>query len=65
MSKFAERMLKLAADNKKTRKNKAKWRTSALLSQSGPGSSSSLGGGHACSFEPKETPQKRPRQDDS
>ncbi|MCI43841.1 hypothetical protein A2U01_0065079, partial [Trifolium medium] len=35
MSKFAERMLKLAADNKKTRKTKAKGRTSALLSQSG------------------------------
>ncbi|MCI30107.1 hypothetical protein A2U01_0051316, partial [Trifolium medium] len=36
MSGFAERMLKLAADNKKTSKNKAKGRTSALLSQSGP-----------------------------
>ncbi|MCI84335.1 hypothetical protein A2U01_0105612, partial [Trifolium medium] len=32
---------------------------------SGPGSSSSPGGGHACSSEPKETPQKRQRQDDS
>ncbi|MCI86567.1 hypothetical protein A2U01_0107848, partial [Trifolium medium] len=41
MSGFAKRMLKLAADNKKTIKNKAKGRTSALLSQSGPGSSSS------------------------
>ncbi|MCI74389.1 hypothetical protein A2U01_0095653, partial [Trifolium medium] len=64
MSGFAERMLKLAAD-KKTSKNKAKGRTSALLSQSGPGSSSSPGGGHTCSSEPKATPQKRQRQDDS
>ncbi|MCI23207.1 hypothetical protein A2U01_0044385, partial [Trifolium medium] len=40
MSGFAERMLKLAAD-KKASKNKAKGRTSAILSQSGPGSSSS------------------------
>ncbi|MCI47706.1 hypothetical protein A2U01_0068948, partial [Trifolium medium] len=64
MSGFAERMLKLAAD-KKTNKNKAKGRTSALHSQSGPGSSSSPRGGHACSSEPKETPQKRQRQDDS
>ncbi|MCI33254.1 hypothetical protein A2U01_0054471, partial [Trifolium medium] len=65
MSGFAERMLKLAADNKKTGKKKAKGRTSALLSQSGPGSSSSPVGGQACSSDPNETPQKRPRQDDS
>ncbi|MCI69743.1 hypothetical protein A2U01_0091006, partial [Trifolium medium] len=65
MSGFAERMLKLAADNKKTGKKKVKGRTMVLHSQSGPGSSSSPGGGHACSSEPKETPQKRPRQDDS
>ncbi|MCI51041.1 hypothetical protein A2U01_0072285, partial [Trifolium medium] len=64
MADFAERMLKLAAD-KKANKNKAKGRTKALLSQSGPGSSSSPGGGQAYSSEPKETPQKRPRQDDS
>ncbi|MCI29536.1 hypothetical protein A2U01_0050745, partial [Trifolium medium] len=51
---FAERMLKLAVDKKKAGKNKAKGRTSAILSQSGPGSSSSPGGGHACSSEPKE-----------
>ncbi|MCI54629.1 hypothetical protein A2U01_0075879, partial [Trifolium medium] len=35
------------------------------LSQTGPGSSSSPGGGHACSSEPRATPQKRQRQDDS
>ncbi|MCI81111.1 hypothetical protein A2U01_0102383, partial [Trifolium medium] len=64
MSNFAERMLKLAAD-KKTSKNKVKGRTTGLLGQSGPGSSSSPGGGHACSSELKETPQKRQRQDDS
>ncbi|MCI91594.1 hypothetical protein A2U01_0112888, partial [Trifolium medium] len=57
-------MLKLAAD-KKMSKNKVKGRTTVLLNQSGPGSSSSPGGGHACSLEPKETPQKRQRQDDS
>ncbi|MCI96991.1 hypothetical protein A2U01_0118291, partial [Trifolium medium] len=56
MAEFAERMLKLVAD-KKTNKNKAKGRTKALLSQSGPGSSSSPGGGQACSSEPKATPQ--------
>ncbi|MCI71998.1 hypothetical protein A2U01_0093261, partial [Trifolium medium] len=38
MSRFTERMLKLAAD-KKTSKNKAKGRTKTLLSQSGPGNS--------------------------
>ncbi|MCI75603.1 hypothetical protein A2U01_0096872, partial [Trifolium medium] len=48
-----------AADNKKTSKNKAKGRTSALLSQSGPGSCSSPGGGHVCSSEPKETPPEK------
>ncbi|MCI65849.1 hypothetical protein A2U01_0087107, partial [Trifolium medium] len=64
MAEFAERMLKLAAD-KKASKNKAKGRTKALLSQSSPGNSSSPGGGHACSSEPKGTPQKRQRQDDS
>ncbi|MCI91261.1 hypothetical protein A2U01_0112555, partial [Trifolium medium] len=42
MSSFAERMLKLAAD-KKTSKKKVKGRTTVLLSQSGPGSSSSPG----------------------
>ncbi|MCI43761.1 hypothetical protein A2U01_0064999, partial [Trifolium medium] len=42
MSNFAERMLKLAAD-KKASKNKVKERTTGLLSQSGPGSSSSPG----------------------
>ncbi|MCI64116.1 hypothetical protein A2U01_0085373, partial [Trifolium medium] len=52
MSGFAERMLKLAAD-KKASKNKAKGRPTALLRQTGPGSSSSPGGGHACSSEPK------------
>ncbi|MCI78589.1 hypothetical protein A2U01_0099859, partial [Trifolium medium] len=40
-------------------------RTVVVLSQSGPGSSSSPGGGYACSSEPMETPQKRQRQDDS
>ncbi|MCI59069.1 hypothetical protein A2U01_0080324, partial [Trifolium medium] len=50
---------------KKANKNKAKGRTKALLSQSGPRSSSSPVGGQACSSEPKETPQKRQRQDDS
>ncbi|MCI62487.1 hypothetical protein A2U01_0083744 [Trifolium medium] len=55
MSGFAERILKLAADNKASKK-KVKGRTSALLSQSGPGSSSSPRGGQACSSEPKETP---------
>ncbi|MCI81124.1 hypothetical protein A2U01_0102396, partial [Trifolium medium] len=64
MSGFAERMLKLA-DDKKASKDKAKERTKTLLSQSGPGNSSSPGNGQACSSEPKETPQKRPRQDDS
>ncbi|MCI70642.1 hypothetical protein A2U01_0091905, partial [Trifolium medium] len=64
MAEFAERMLKLAAD-KKANKNKVKGRTKALLSQFGPGSSSSPGGGQACSSAPKETPQKRARQDDS
>ncbi|MCI70242.1 hypothetical protein A2U01_0091505, partial [Trifolium medium] len=63
MSGFAERMLKLAAD-KKASKNKAKGRAT-LLSQSGPGNSSSPGSGQACSSEAKETPQKRQRQDDS
>ncbi|MCI62286.1 hypothetical protein A2U01_0083543, partial [Trifolium medium] len=37
----------------------------AVLSRSGPGNSSSPGGGHTCSSEPKETPQKRARLDDS
>ncbi|MCI46442.1 hypothetical protein A2U01_0067682, partial [Trifolium medium] len=64
MANFAERMLKLAAD-KKTSKNKAKGRTKALLCQSGPRSSSSPVGGQACSSEPRETPQKRARQDNS
>ncbi|MCI27434.1 hypothetical protein A2U01_0048633, partial [Trifolium medium] len=36
-----------------------------VLSQSGPENSSSPGSGRGCSSEPKETPQKRPRQDDS
>ncbi|MCI61608.1 hypothetical protein A2U01_0082865, partial [Trifolium medium] len=58
MSSFAERMLKLAAD-KKTSKKKVKGGTMHVLSQSGPGSSSSTGGGNACSSAPKETPQKR------
>ncbi|MCI88623.1 hypothetical protein A2U01_0109910, partial [Trifolium medium] len=40
-------------------------RTKTLLSQSGPGNSSSPGGGQTCSSRPKETPQKRQRQDDS
>ncbi|MCI54634.1 hypothetical protein A2U01_0075884, partial [Trifolium medium] len=47
MAEFAGRMLKLAAD-KKAQKNKAKGRTKALLSQSGPGGSSSPVGGQAC-----------------
>ncbi|MCI64213.1 hypothetical protein A2U01_0085471, partial [Trifolium medium] len=54
-----------AADKNKASKNKAKGRTKALLNQSGPGSSSSPVGGHACSSEQRETPQKRARQDDS
>ncbi|MCI48834.1 hypothetical protein A2U01_0070077, partial [Trifolium medium] len=63
---FAERMLKLAADKKTSKKN-LKGGTAIVLSQSGPGSSSSPGGGRGCSSEPKEreTPQKRQRQDDS
>ncbi|MCI80804.1 hypothetical protein A2U01_0102075, partial [Trifolium medium] len=55
MVDFAERILKLAAD-KKANKIKAKGRTNAFLSQSGPGSSFSPGGGQACSSAPKETP---------
>ncbi|MCI01752.1 hypothetical protein A2U01_0022780, partial [Trifolium medium] len=65
MASFGERMLKLAADNKKTGKKKIKGGTVVSLSQSAPGNSSSPGGGHACSSAPKETPQKRQRQDDS
>ncbi|MCI72936.1 hypothetical protein A2U01_0094200, partial [Trifolium medium] len=37
----------------------------AVLSRSGAGNSSSPVGGHACSSDPKETPNKRARQDDS
>ncbi|MCI84034.1 hypothetical protein A2U01_0105310, partial [Trifolium medium] len=55
MSGIAERLLKLTAD-KKVSKNKAKVRTKALLSQTGPGGSSSPVGGQACSSDPKETP---------
>ncbi|MCI66020.1 hypothetical protein A2U01_0087278, partial [Trifolium medium] len=64
MAEFAERMLKLAAD-KKAQKIKAKGRTKALLSQSGLGGSSSPVIGQVCSSDLKETPNKRPRQDDS
>ncbi|MCI59656.1 hypothetical protein A2U01_0080911, partial [Trifolium medium] len=57
-------MLKLAAD-KKTGKKKVKGGPAAILSRSGPGNSSSPVGGQACSSDPKGTPNKRPRQDDS
>ncbi|MCI14544.1 hypothetical protein A2U01_0035676 [Trifolium medium] len=75
MVSFAERMLKLAADDKVTKKvKKNKGRTALVLDQSksAPGSSSSPGG-HVCSSQAgaqvspsvvKEPPPKRQREDD-
>ncbi|MCI34348.1 hypothetical protein A2U01_0055567, partial [Trifolium medium] len=76
MASFAERMLKLAADDKTTKKaKKTKGRTAVVLEQSksGPDSSSSPRG-HVSSSPAgaqvspsvaREPPQKRPREEDS
>ncbi|MCH89799.1 hypothetical protein A2U01_0010700, partial [Trifolium medium] len=77
MASFAERMLKLAADQMVSKKpKKSKGRTAVVLehSKSGPGSSSSPGGAyvssspggaHVSSSVAREPPQKRPREEES
>ncbi|MCI03271.1 hypothetical protein A2U01_0024307, partial [Trifolium medium] len=76
MTSFVERMLKLAADDKVTKKSKKnKGRAGVILDQSrsAPGSSSSPRGGHVSSSAAgaqvspsmvKEPPQKMPRKED-
>ncbi|MCI11664.1 hypothetical protein A2U01_0032766, partial [Trifolium medium] len=76
MASFTERMLKLATDDKMTKKaKKTKGRPAVVpeQSKSGPSSSSSPGGhvssspagAQASPSVAREPPQKRPREEDS
>ncbi|MCI03746.1 hypothetical protein A2U01_0024787 [Trifolium medium] len=67
MANFVERMLKLAADEKVSKKGKKSQGRAAVVlagSKSGPGSSSTPGDGRVSSSGAKETPQKRSRQEE-
>ncbi|MCH83851.1 hypothetical protein A2U01_0004677, partial [Trifolium medium] len=67
MATFTERIIKLAADQKGSKKGKKSQGRSAIVigeSRSGPGSSSSPGGGHVSSTTPEEPPQKRLREEE-